>query len=98
MGFTVEAGAGDDVQSGRARHGGEPVEVAAEAERRPLDERGGSGGSQRPDVLDRRVEVVQLLAGKQRRREEDVLVRAARPELLRRDRPQHGVHAPTSVQ
>ena len=39
------------------------------------------------DVLDRRVEVVQLLAGKQRRREEDVLVGAARPELLWRNRP-----------
>ena len=87
VGFTVKAGAGDDVEPGRARHGDESVEVAAETERRPLDERGGSGGSQRTDVLDRRVEVVQLLAGKQRRREEDVLVGGARPELLWRNRP-----------
>ena len=88
MGIAAEAGRGNDVQAGLARHLGEAVQVAAEAERRPVDERATACGDQRPGLFDGLVAVEKLLAGLRRRVQEQVLVRVARPEVGGGDVPQ----------
>jgi hypothetical protein len=60
--IAVKAGRGNDVEAGLARHLDEAVQVAAEAERRPVDERAAACGDQRPGLLDCLVAVEKLLA------------------------------------
>ena len=78
MRVAVQARGGDDVQAGRAGDPLEPVEVAAEADRRPVDERAAAGGDERLRLLDRLLDVGELVARLRRRDEEQVLVRVAR--------------------
>ena len=88
MDIAVKAGRGNDVEAGLARHQGEAVQVAAEAERRPVDERAAARGDERPGLLDRLVPVEELFAGLRRGVQEQVLVRVARPEVGGGDVPQ----------
>jgi len=81
VGVTVQARRSDHVQPRRLRDRDEPVEVPAETERRPLDERRRSRGDERPRLLGRRGDVVELLPRLQRRRQEEVLVRIAGAKL-----------------
>ena len=88
VGIAVQAGRGNDVQAGLTRDLGEAVQVAAEAERGPVDERAAARRDQRQGLLDRLVAIEELLAGLRRRVQEQVLVRVARPEIGGGDVPE----------
>ena len=64
--LAMDTGRRDDVEAGRARHGAQPLEVAAEADRRPVDVGRRAGSGERRDLLDRPVEVVELLSVQER--------------------------------
>jgi hypothetical protein len=85
----MKAGRSDDVESGAPRDGGEPVDVTAEAERRPIDECASTCADERPRLGDRLVEVEELVARLSRRVQEQMLVCVAGAELGRADVPEH---------
>ena len=77
----VETGGRDDVQPARPRRLREAVEVAAEADRRPLRDGVGSRRAERACVVRGGLPVVELVTLQQRRHEEQMLVRVAPAEL-----------------
>ena len=92
----MEAGRRDDVQPGGARDGGEPVEVAPDAERSPVHERPPARLDERARFRDRLVDVREVVARLRGRGEKEVLMRIAGAELARRDVPENRPddHAP----
>ena len=91
---TMDAGRGDDVQAGRLGDRPQGAGVAAEPDRRPVDEGGRAGGRERPCLLDRPLDVGELLLRLDRRREEEMVVRVGWPQLSRRDVAADGTHDP----
>jgi hypothetical protein len=81
----VGAGRGDDMQTRRARDLEQALRIAPEPERRPVHERAAARGGERARLLDRLAHVEEVLPRLDRRGEEEVLVRVARPELRRID-------------
>jgi hypothetical protein len=82
---SVQACRRHDVETGRLGDDEQAVEVAADADRGPVDECAGARGAQRRGLLDRLRDVRELVAGLRRRDEEEMLVGIAGPELGRRD-------------
>ena len=96
----MQAGSRDDVEAGRAGDALEPVEIASQADRCPVDEGAPAGCDERRCLGEREVDVGELVARLRRRDEEQVLVRVARAQGLRGDVAQDGAddHAAQSVE
>ena len=85
----VEAGRSDDVESGLPCDRGEGVDITAEAQRRPVDERASTCSDERLRLGDRLVEVEEPVARLRRRVQEKMLVCVARAEVGGVDVPEH---------
>jgi hypothetical protein len=94
----VQAGGGDDVHAARARELGEVVGALAHAERRPLHDVAAAEDGEGLQVGGGRVAIVDLLAGEQRRVEEEVVVRVGDAEVAGREVAEEGAgcHGATS--
>lgn len=89
VGVPVVAGCGDDVHAGRFGHRPHLGRVPAEADRRHLDNRLQSAVRRAADLLDRLVDVVELLSVQSGAAEKEVVVRIGHAKLQRRDRAEH---------
>jgi hypothetical protein len=93
----VQAGGGDHVHAAGPRHPGQRVGPAVQPVRRPLHHRAAAERPERRQLGGRRVLVVQLRAGQQRRPEEQVVVGVADAHLggcdVAQNGADHGCHA-----
>ena len=101
VGVAVDARARDDVQAGRLRDRPQPFRIAAEVVRRPVDERARARRRDRARLRDRAADVRELLAGLERRHEEQMLVRVGRAQVGGLDVAEHGAddrgHLPSTL-
>src|SRR5438309_2914394 len=92
----MQTGRRNDVQPRLLRDARQTVEVAAETDRRPVDECTAAGFDKRARLRNRLLDVGELVAWLRRRDEEEMLVGVARTEVARVDVAAHRPddHAP----
>ena len=89
VGVAVVPGGGDDMHAGRLGHRSQAGRIASETDGSHLDDRAQPAARRVGHLLDRAIDVIEVLARKRRAAKEQVVVRVGYSELVRPDRTQN---------